>query len=154
MRHAAKSQQGGNTDAASEVRPGLKVMHRYFRVLQKMAKRDPVTGLNNRVIFEDRLSQAILEGKRNARKYALVMIDIRGLDDFVQQRGQYIVDALLRQLAEGLRESLRESDHVGRFERNLFAILLEVQQRDQLNILVEKIYLSITRPLPDSRTRV
>jgi diguanylate cyclase (GGDEF)-like protein len=146
MRRAAKSQQDGNTDAASEVRPGLKAMHRYFRVLQKMAKRDPVTGLNNRVIFEDRLSQAILEGKRNARKYALVMIDIRGLDDFVQQRGQYIVDALLRQLAKSLRESLRESDHVARFERNLFAILLEVQQRDQLNTLVEKIYLSITRP--------
>ncbi len=146
MRQVAKSQQDGNTDATSEVRPGLKVMHRYFRVLQKMAKRDPVTGLNNRVIFEDRLSQAILEGKRNARKYALVMIDIRGLDDFVQQRGQYIVDALLRQLAKGLRESLRESDHVARFERDLFAILLEVQQRDQLNLLVEKIYLSVTRP--------
>ena len=146
MRRAAKSQQDENTGTASELRPGLKVMHRHFRVLQKMAKRDPVTGLNNRVIFEDRLSQAILEGKRNARKYALVMIDIRGLDDFVQHRGQYIVDALLRQLAEGLRESLRESDHVARYERNLFAILLEVQQRDQLNILVEKIYLSITRP--------
>jgi diguanylate cyclase (GGDEF)-like protein len=146
MRQAAKSQQDSNTDAAGEIRPGLKVMGEYFKVLQKMAKRDPVTGLNNRVIFEDRLSQAILEGKRNARKYALVMIDIRGLDDFVQQRGQYIVDALLRQVAAGLRESLRESDHVARFERNLFAILLEVQQRDQLNILVEKIYLSITRP--------
>jgi len=146
MRRAAKSQQDENTGTASELRPGLKVMHRHFRVLQKMAKRDPVTGLNNRVIFEDRLSQAILEGKRNARKYALVMIDIRGLDDFVQHRGQYIVDALLRQLAEGLRESLRESDHVARYERNLFAILLEVQQRDQLNILIEKIYLSITRP--------
>jgi predicted signal transduction protein with EAL and GGDEF domain len=44
-----------------------------------------------------------------------------------------------------LRESLRESDQVARFERNLFAILLEVQQQDQLNTLVEKIYLAITR---------
>jgi len=146
MRRAAKSQQDSNTDASGEIRPGLKVMAEYFKVLQKMAKRDPVTGVNNRVIFEDRLSQAILEGKRNGRKYALVMIDIRGLDDFVQQRGQYIVDALLKQVAVSLRESLRESDHVARFERNLFAILLEVQQRDQLNILIEKIYLSITRP--------
>jgi len=145
MRRAAKSQQDSDTGTASEIRPGLKVMGEYFKVLQKMAKRDPVTGLNNRVIFEDRLSQAILEGKRNGRKYALIMIDIHGLDDFVQQRGQYIVDALLRQIGEGLRESLRESDQVARFERNLFAILLEVQQRDQLNTLVEKIYLAITR---------
>jgi diguanylate cyclase (GGDEF)-like protein len=145
MRRAAKSQQVSASGTTSEIRPGLKVMGEYFKLLQKMAKRDPVTGLNNRVIFEDRLSQAILEGKRNGRKYALVMIDIRGLDEFVQQRGQYIVDALLRQVGEGLRESLRESDQVARFERNLFAILLEVQQRDQLNTLVEKIYLAITR---------
>ncbi|MGB5327518.1 MAG: bifunctional diguanylate cyclase/phosphodiesterase [Gammaproteobacteria bacterium] len=145
MRRAAKSQQDNDTGTTSEIRPGLKVMGEYFKVLQKMAKRDPVTGLNNRVIFEDRLSQAILEGKRNARKYALVMIEIHGLDDFAQQRGQYIVDALLRRVAEDLRESLRESDQVARFERNLFAILLEVQQRDQLNSLVEKIYLAITR---------
>jgi diguanylate cyclase (GGDEF)-like protein len=145
MRRAAKSQQDSYTGTASEIRPGLKVMGEYFKVLQKMAKRDPVTGLNNRVIFEDRLSQAILEGKRNGRKYALVMIEIHGLDDFAQQRGQYIVDALLRQVGEGLRESLRESDQVARFERNLFAILLEVQQKDQLNALIEKIYLTITR---------
>jgi len=145
MRRAAKSHQGSHTGTASEIRPGLKVMTEYFKVLQKIAKRDPVTGLNNRVIFEDRLSQAILEGKRNGRKYALVMIEIHGLDDFAQQRGQYIVDALLRRVAGGLRESLRESDQVARFERNLFAILLEVQQKDQLNTLIEKIYLAITR---------
>ena len=146
MRNAARSQQDSNSDTSGEIRPGLKAMGDSFKVLQKMAKRDPVTGLNNRVIFEDRMSQAILEGKRNGRKYALVMIDVRGLDEFAKMRGQYIVDAVLRQVAEGLRESLRESDQVARFERNLFAILLEVQQRDQLSTLVEKIYLSITRP--------
>ncbi|MDH3535649.1 MAG: EAL domain-containing protein [Gammaproteobacteria bacterium] len=145
MRLAVNSQQDRRIEHGGEVRPGLKVIRDYFKVLQKMAKRDPVTGLNNRVIFEDHLSQAIREGKRSGRRYALVMIDIRGLEDFAQQRGQYIVDGLLRQVAEGLRESLRESDHVARFERNLFALLLEVQQRDQLNTLVEKIYLSVVR---------
>ncbi len=145
MRLAAKSQQDNPANSTGVVRPGLKIMLEYFKVLQKMAKRDPVTGLNNRVIFEDRLLQAIREGKRSGRKYALVMIDIQGLDDFVQQRGQYIVDALLRKLAENLQESLRESDHVARYERNLFAILLEVQQRDQVNTLIEKIYLSIVQ---------
>jgi len=145
MHLAAKSQQENTSGRQGTVRPGLEAMIDDFNVMQKMAKRDPVTGLNNRVIFEDRLSQAILEGKRSGRKYALVMIDIAGLDAFAQQRGQYIVDALLRQVTQGLRECLRESDQVARFERNLFAILLEVQQRDQLNTLVEKIYLSIVR---------
>ena len=51
----------------------------------------------------------------------------------------------MRKVAEGLRETLRESDHLARFERNLFALLLEVQQLDQLHNLVEKLYLSLIR---------
>ena len=131
--------------AKGEVRPGLGKLVEYFNLMQKTARLDPVTGLSNRVIFEDRLSQAIREGKRSGRKYALVLIDLHGLDDLVQQRGQYLVDALLRQIADGLRESLRESDHLARFERNLFALLLEVQQLDQLHNLVEKLYQSLIR---------
>jgi diguanylate cyclase (GGDEF)-like protein len=128
-----------------KVRPGLGKLVEYFNQMQKTARLDPVTGLSNRIIFEDRLSQAVREGKRSGRKYALVMIDLQGLDDLVQQHGQYVVDALLRQVADGLRESLRESDHLARFERNLFALLLEVQQLDQLHNLVEKLYQSLIR---------
>ncbi len=145
MRLAAKNQQDNGAGMGREIRPGLKILGQYFNVLQKMAKHDPVTGLSNRVIFEDRLSQAILEGKRSGRKYALVLIEIQGLDNLAQQRGQYIVDALIRRVAGELRKSLRESDQISRFERNLFAVLLEVQQKDQLNALTEKIYLSLTR---------
>jgi len=145
MRLAANSLQQASANHRAEVKPGLQVMRDYFDVLQKMAKRDPVTGLHNRLIFEDRLLQAIREGKRSGRRYALVMIDLRGLDELALQRGHFIVDVLLRQVADGLRESLRESDHVARFERNLFALLLEVQQRDQLNTLIEKIYLSVVK---------
>jgi len=145
MNVAAHGQPLDGVVTAGDVRPGLGKLVEYFNLMQKTARLDPVTGLNNRVIFEDRLAQAIREGKRSGRKYALVLIDLQGIDDFVQQRGQYVVDALLRQVAEGLRESLRESDHLARFERNLFALLLEVQQRDQLHNLVEKLYLAMIR---------
>ncbi len=145
MRRAAQSQQDSDAAIETEVKPGLGIMREYFNTLQKMARRDPVTGLNSRVIFEDHLAQAIRESKRSGRKYALVMIEIDGLEEFAHQRGQYIADALLKQVAEVLSRSLRESDHVARFERHLFALLLEVQQRDSLNALVEKIYLSVVR---------
>jgi diguanylate cyclase (GGDEF)-like protein len=143
MRMAAMGSLPKDTGPPQVIRPGLASLHRYFRQLQESATIDPVTGLNNRVIFEDRLAQAIREGKRSGRKYALVMIDIRGLDDLVQKRGQFIVDSLLRRVADHLRESLRESDHLSRFERGLFALLLEVPEHEQLNNLVEKIYLSL-----------
>ena len=145
MRIVAASQQESGALRGRVLGPGLEAMYDYFNAMQKMARRDPVTGLNNRVIFDDRLSQAVREGKRSGRRYALVLIEFRGLEEFALQRGQYIVDALLRQVGKVLSESLRESDHVARFERNLFALLLEVQQREQLNALVEKIYLSVVR---------
>jgi len=145
MRVAAHGQLEDSPAPLEEVETGLTALVEYFNLMQKTARLDPVTGLNNRIIFEDRLVQAIREGKRSGRKYALVMIDIQGLDELVLERGQYIVDALLREIAEGLRESLRESDHVSRFERNLFALMLEVQQIELLNSLVEKIYLSLIR---------
>ncbi len=127
--------------------PGLDLLWRQLDDLQLMAKRDPVTGLNNRLIFEDRLAQAVLEGKRSARKYALILIDLGGLDEIAQNAGQYIADALLRAAAEQLRGRLRESDNLARFERNLFALLLEIRERDQLDALVEKIFLSVSQPL-------
>ena len=145
MRIVAASQQESDKPRGRILGPGLGAMFDYFNAMQKMARRDPVTGLNNRVIFEDRLMHAIREGKRSGRRYALVLIELRGLEEFALQRGQYIVDALLRQVGNVLSESLRETDNVARFERNLFALLLEVQQRDQLNALVEKIYLSVVR---------
>ena len=143
MRMAAMGALPEDAGPPQVVQPGLASLHRYFQQMQDSATLDPVTGLNNRVIFEDRLEQAIREGKRSGRKHALVMIDIRGLDELVLQRGQFIVDSLLRRVAEHLRESLRESDHLSRFERGLFALLLEVPQQEQLNNLVEKIYLSL-----------
>ena len=147
MRESVQGHGGDDVRArrSIDLQPGLFEMTAYFNQMQTASRIDPVTGLNNRMIFEDRMAQAVREGKRSGRKYALVLIEVQGLDALVQQRGQFVVDTLLRRVAEGLRKSLRESDHLARFERNLFALLLEVQQHEQLNNLVEKLYLSLIK---------
>ena len=145
MRETARIDQAEDEAPVEAVKPGLKIMHHYLDVLRKLARRDPVTGLNSRVIFEDRLSQAIRESKRSARKYALVLVDIHGLEEIAQLRGQFTVDALLKRVADNMREGLRETDNIARYERNLFALLLGTTDRGQLNALIEKIYLSVTR---------
>ncbi len=143
MRESAGAERGAD---GGQLRPGLEKLFDYLGVLQQTAKRDRVTGLNNRIIFEDRLAQAIREGKRSGRHYALLLADLRGVDEVAQHQGQYIADTLLRLAAEYLRLNLRESDNLARFERNLFALLLEFDDRDQLGTLVEKIYLTLARP--------
>ncbi|MFT5218095.1 MAG: diguanylate cyclase (GGDEF)-like protein [Planctomycetota bacterium] len=129
-----------------KISPGLKVLVEYFNAMQKLARRDPLTGLNNRVLFEDRLLQATLEGKRNARKYALVLIKLDEIDNIAEHHGQYIVDAILKQVAERLLAALRETDNVSRFDSRLFAVLMEVQAQNQLTSLVEKLFAAITDP--------
>ena len=140
MRDTAAGHYSDNAGRFRPVTPGLKLMHEYFHAIQNMTKRDPLTGLNNRVIFEDRLMQAISEGKRSGRKYALILIDITNLETIINRQGQYLADALLKQLTQSLLSSLRESDNVSRIDKSIFAALLEVPDRDQLVSLAEKIF--------------
>jgi len=141
MSNLVNSQYAGRLNRVDEVTVGLEQMRHSFIELKKMAQRDSPTGLNNRAVFEDRLSQAINDSKRSGRKYALILIEIDGIEHIAKEFGQYMVDGLLRQVAERLSEGLRASDHVSHFEHNVFGLLLEVQDQDQLVNLVEKIYL-------------
>jgi diguanylate cyclase (GGDEF)-like protein len=128
-----------------EVKPGLSTLYHYFDALQHMAKHDALTGLNNRIIFEDRVKQALTESKRSGRKYALILMDISNLDDITHRQGQYIADGLIKQFGARLLSALRESDNVSRFDKNIFAALLEVDDNDMFSGFVEKLYLSLMK---------
>jgi diguanylate cyclase (GGDEF)-like protein len=140
MRDTAVSPFSDGNGESKPVGPGLAVMHEHFHALQNMAKRDPLTGLNNRLIFEDRLMQAISDGKRSGRKYALILIDITNLNSIVSRQGQYLADALVKQITERMLTGLRESDTVSRIDKGIFAAMLEVSELDQMVSLVEKVH--------------
>ncbi len=126
--------------------PGLRLLRKYFLSLTHLSRHDPLTGLSNRIIFEERLRQALLEGKRNGRKYALVFVDIDHFSRVNHELGPYFGDGLLRQLGKRLTEMLRESDSLARMEKDNFALLLGFENDDQLSVLVERIYHSLTEP--------
>jgi diguanylate cyclase (GGDEF)-like protein len=145
MYRVSASQYDGGDLKQSSVKPGLLVLYRYFNALQNMAKHDALTGLNNRIIFEDRLTQALTESKRSGRKYALILMNITNLDDISDRLGQYISDELIRQFGLRLLSALRETDNVSRFDKNIFAAFIEVNDNDKFFGLVEKLYLSLVR---------
>lgn len=145
MARLIQSQYGERLDRSGEEIVGLENLNRYFATLKKMAQRDSPTGLSNRAIFEDRLDQAVSDGKRSGRKYALVLVEVEGVESIGKMQGQYLVTALLKQVAERISEGLRATDNVSHFENNLFALLLEVQDQDQVVGLIEKIYLKLAK---------
>lgn len=144
MEKVVLSHRPGHRNEGRNLAPGLALLHRYFMHLTHLVKHDLLTGLSNRVIFEERLQQAVVEGRRSGRKYALVLIDIDDFKYINRRYGQFIGDAVLKQLAKRLGESLRESDSLARLEKDNFSLLLEFGHYDQVSTLVDKVFQALS----------
>jgi diguanylate cyclase (GGDEF)-like protein len=105
-----------------QLRASLLERHTLERELERRALHDPLTGLPNRTLFYDRLSQAL------ARRGERVGVFFMDLDDFktVNDRlGHQAGDAVLCVVGDAIRGSLRPADTVARLGGDEFAVLLE-----------------------------
>lgn len=118
------------------------------RELQQQAALDPLTGLANRQVFEDRLSQALIRTKRNQQKLALALLD---LDDFKQVNdslGHHVGDQLLNAIALRLKEHVRKSDTVARLGGDEFCIIFEqVNSEQSVRTKLRKLNDVLSRPI-------
>jgi diguanylate cyclase (GGDEF) domain len=89
------------------------------------ATHDPLTGLPNRLLFNDRLEGAVERARRRQRSFALMYLDIDGFKPVNDLHGHAAGDALLRQIARRLLDSVRGLDTVARIGGDEFALILE-----------------------------
>ncbi|MBF0283130.1 MAG: EAL domain-containing protein [Magnetococcales bacterium] len=85
---------------------------------------DAVTGLPTRMLFEDRVQQAITQARRNASSVALLLVDLQRFKAINETLGRKAGDFVLSTVAERLTALLRTSDSVARLEADQFALLL------------------------------
>jgi len=88
------------------------------------ATHDPLTGLPNRLLFMDRLQQAIERGERSDAVFALCYVDIDGFKPVNDKHGHAAGDALLCAIAARMLETLRRSDTVARVGGDEFVLLM------------------------------
>ncbi|MGB8984721.1 MAG: EAL domain-containing protein [Anaerolineales bacterium] len=110
---------------------------------------DAMTGLPNRVLFRDRLGQAIEYYKRRTEHtFAVLFIDIDQFKVINDSLGHFTGDQLLIAIGKRMKECLRASDTVARFGGDEFAILLEITgDKDSAPLVAEKIQEAINQPL-------
>ncbi len=88
-----------------------------------LAHNDPLTGLPNRVLFQDRIQQALALLDRDLG-FAVLCLDLDRFKVVNDTLGHPIGDELLRQVADRLRACVREGDTVARLGGDEFAIIL------------------------------
>ena len=100
---------------------------RHHEALQRLAEQastDPLTGLPNRRVCDERLEHELALAERRGSPLTLALIDVDGLRHFNQERGHGAGDALLCEFAAGARPLLRKVDTIARWGGEEFAVLL------------------------------
>lgn len=92
--------------------------------IEHLAYHDVLTGLPNRVLFLDRLAQALAAARRNRRCGAVMFVDLDQFKRINDVHGHAMGDAVLREVARRLEYHLRQEDTVARLGGDEFVILL------------------------------
>ena len=115
--------------------------------LDALAHRDPLTGLPNRRLFEDRLEIALAQAHRYRHRVALFFIDLDRFKQVNDGFGHSAGDELLRGVASRLASSVREGDTVARLGGDEFALLLPgVHYAEDLAAISRKLIESLREP--------
>lgn len=111
------------------------------------AGHDPLTGLPNRVLLLDRLTQAIAVAKRHGTRLALLFLDIDNFKQINDRHGHAVGDEMLALVAKRLDASVRAADTVSRHGGDEFLILLsEVSQASDAVLIADKVIAALGKP--------
>jgi len=121
----------------------MEAQQRLFR----LAHHDALTGLPNRALLQDRLSQALTRTQRHKRFIAVMFLDMDRFKVINDTLGHDIGDALLQAMAERLIDCVREGDTVARLGGDEFAIILnDVAHKSDVTPIANKILTSLAQP--------
>ncbi len=145
----------GATDYLSKPLNWAVLRHRLRRVIgesraQKridhLAHHDSLTGLPNRVLFLDRLRQALARARRYTEMVAVVNLDLDGFKRVNDTMGHEAGDELLIEVAGRLGHSARASDTIARFGGDEFVLLVGMASERGVGIVAQHILDALSEP--------
>ena len=111
------------------------------------ARQDPLTGLANSMLLEERFSRAVARTERNATLVGLVAIDLDGFDLLIDRYGPTTTDRLLPMVSQRFLRETRQTDTLARSRDHGFTWLVEgLASVHDINALVNRLPAQLTQP--------
>lgn len=111
-----------------------------------MAHHDALTGLSNRIMFHDRLGEAVARSLRGETS-AVLCLDLDNFKTINDTLGHPVGDALLREVSQRLRKQVREIDTVARLGGDEFAVVqFSLDQPQDATVLAKRLIEVLSEP--------
>jgi diguanylate cyclase (GGDEF)-like protein/PAS domain S-box-containing protein len=118
------------------------------RSLEEAAYKDPVTGMPNRRLFDDRLVGSVDATRRRSDTFAVLYIDLDDFKAINDSHGHHVGDAVLTAVGLRLRVCVRETDTVARLGGDEFGVLLSsLESSGYAEEVAERILATLRQPL-------
>lgn len=115
--------------------------------LQYLAQHDPLTGLANRTLLDDRIAQAMARSRRSGREIAILVADLDGFKAVNDVQGHVVGDLVLAMIAARFAECVRTTDTVARMGGDEFVIVVEdLHERADAERIAEKFIAAARKP--------
>jgi diguanylate cyclase (GGDEF)-like protein/PAS domain S-box-containing protein len=121
---------------------------RQSEINEHQALHDPLTGLPNRILFGERIGQAIRHAERHGTWLAVALMDLDRFKEVNDSLGHPAGDQLLAKVGERMRDAVRASDTVARLGGDEFGLLLpELDGPAGVLPVVERIRAALEKPI-------
>jgi diguanylate cyclase (GGDEF)-like protein/PAS domain S-box-containing protein len=123
-------------------------LRQHAELSQYQALHDALTELPNRVLFQDRIQQALLTAERGGGRLAIMLMDLDRFKEINDTLGHASGDEVLKVVAQRLHDCVRASDTVARLGGDEFGLLLPNQtEPSEITHLLEKLTNAIAEPI-------
>jgi len=130
--------------------------HHLRKELERMAFHDPLTGLANRSLLEERSDLELANFRRNKTPFALLYIDLDEFKPLNDQLGHEMGDIALVEITRRLNKRVREVDTVARIGGDEFVVLLsgvDKDNQDSVCRVAEELIECLQTPIPCNNTQ-
>jgi diguanylate cyclase (GGDEF)-like protein/PAS domain S-box-containing protein len=118
------------------------------RTLRELALQDPLTGLPNRALLQDRVADVVEEAGRVGRPMALVFVDIDGFKTINDRFGHHVGDTVLSEVGRRLSRVVRRSDTTGRLGGDEFMVVCADTDARAAARVADRIAEALREPIP------